>query len=196
MANYLTETRIDEIMTVVEDLIAEHGYEGVRVDQIAKAARTSTATIYRNWGSKSGLAVGLLAEGAVARSRQTPDTGSLISDLHALIDTGSDVRVRGIRILISIALAMRDDEDLARAYREKGLPALVGVVDAVVQRAVVRGEIDRDVPVLGLLTTLILSPLVVSGFLLDGDVGAAEGHEFIDLVIAPLLRPHLTRRAG
>lgn len=194
MANVLSHERITEIQQVVFDLIAEHGYEAVRIDQIAKAACTSTATVYRNWGSKSGLVMSLFAAEAERGVADFPDTGSLLGDLHADVDFRAAVIPSAVRFLASIALAMRDDEELAAAYRRHALPVFRQVLDEIVARAVRRGEIAPDAPILQHLLLLQVAPWVVSDLIFAEQFDAARMHAYVDDVIAPLLaattQPH------
>ena len=187
MANHLSPERIREIKLVVFGLVAEHGYDAVRIDQIAKAAHVSTATIYRNWGSKSALVVSVFTDKHGADAGDCIDTGSLLGDMHAMVDARADVLEVGIRYLVSITTAMRRDEELATAYREQALPAIIGMNEGIVQRAVDRGELAADDPVVRHITTLSITPWVVSGVLRGEQMTAAGAHEFIDTVIAPLL---------
>lgn len=187
MANHLSADRIREIHHIVFELVAEHGYDAVRIDQIAKAAHVSTATIYRNWGSKSALVISVFTADEGRERDNVVDTGSLLGDLHALIDVRADLLELGLRFLVSITLAMRRDEELAAAYRERALPAIVGANEAIVQRAIARGELDADSPIVSRITSLSITPWVVSGLLLGEPMSADCAHEFIDVVIAPLV---------
>lgn len=187
MANHLTPERIREIHGIVFELVAEHGYDAVRIDQIAKAAHVSTATIYRNWGSKSALVISVFTSDEALEPEKVTDTGSLVGDLHAMIDARADVLELGVRFLVSITSAMRRDPELATAYREQALPAILGANGIVVERAIARGELDASDPIARLVTTLSITPWVVSGVLLGEQMTPAGAHEFVDVVIAPLV---------
>lgn len=185
MAQHLSPERIHEIYEVVFQLVAEHGYADVRIDQIAKAAHTSTATIYRHWGSKSKLVVGVLTADK-PDGDACLDTGSLLGDLHARADAVANELPTALRFLTSIALAASHDEELAASYREQGVPVIRRTLDSAVDRAVARGEIRADHPALGNLIPVLLAPHLVTRLLLMGTVTASDVHDYIDTVIAPL----------
>ena len=186
MAQHLPPHRIREIYDVVFALVAEHGYANVRIDQIAKAAHTSTATIYRHWGSKSKLVVGVLT--ADTHDEPDIDTGSLLGDLHAHVDAIGDDLPAAVRFLTSIALAASDDEELSRSYREHGVPVIRHSLDAAIERAITRGELAADHPAIAHLVPLLLAPHVVTRLLLMVTVTPADTHAYIDSVIPPLLQ--------
>ncbi|RFU42524.1 TetR/AcrR family transcriptional regulator [Actinomadura logoneensis] len=48
------------VLAAAERLFAEHGPEGVSMDQVATAAGVGKGTLFRRFGDKSGLAVALL----------------------------------------------------------------------------------------------------------------------------------------
>ncbi|MGW1773927.1 TetR/AcrR family transcriptional regulator [Streptomyces sp. NPDC002104] len=50
----------DRILTVAAELFGEHGVENVSLDAIAARAGVGKGTLFRRFGSKSGLAVALL----------------------------------------------------------------------------------------------------------------------------------------
>src|SRR3954468_11431835 len=50
------------ILEVTSELVAEHGIEGVSMDDVARAACVGTGTLYRRFGDRAGLAFALLDE--------------------------------------------------------------------------------------------------------------------------------------
>jgi AcrR family transcriptional regulator len=48
------------ILEVTETLVAEHGIEGVSMEDVARAACVGTGTLYRRFGDRAGLAFALL----------------------------------------------------------------------------------------------------------------------------------------
>jgi AcrR family transcriptional regulator len=52
----------EKILYAAATLVAEHGIEHVSVDDIARAARVGTGTVYRRFGDRAGLALALLDE--------------------------------------------------------------------------------------------------------------------------------------
>src|SRR4051812_41985819 len=50
------------ILEVTSELVAEHGIDGVSMDDVARAACVGTGTLYRRFGDRAGLAFALLDE--------------------------------------------------------------------------------------------------------------------------------------
>ena len=79
------EPRADRaILTAALELIAEHGVQALRVDDVASQAGVGKASIYRRYRSKDQLvteAVGALVDEEIA----IPDSGSTRHDLLVLM---------------------------------------------------------------------------------------------------------------
>jgi AcrR family transcriptional regulator len=63
--------------------LAEHGYAGLTVENVAERSGVHKTTVYRRWGGVDGLLVDALAA-AGEDTWTAPDTGALASDLRAL----------------------------------------------------------------------------------------------------------------
>ncbi|GAB2559019.1 TetR/AcrR family transcriptional regulator [Kribbella endophytica] len=72
-----------EVLTAVEQELAEHGYDGLTVDGVAARSGVHRTTIYRRWKTVDALLVDLLEAGQDDTWTPT-DTGSLTTDLVAL----------------------------------------------------------------------------------------------------------------
>jgi AcrR family transcriptional regulator len=132
------------IAAAVFQLLAEVGYRGLTMDEVAFTAGVGKAAIYRRWCSKEDLLVSFLAvasEGLVA----TPDTGSLRGDLLAYMTSTADVLAdaagRATRAVIG---AMADEPAIADAYRRSNLPHWDGVLSQILDRAAQRGEVAPE----------------------------------------------------
>ncbi|MEE2677279.1 MAG: TetR/AcrR family transcriptional regulator [Myxococcota bacterium] len=158
------------IIAATLELLAEAGYEGVRVAQVARRAGVSKATMYRRWPTKTQLVVAALR---TTPPLQPVDTGSLADDLEALL-----VQFLAIvdatplaGVLAALAAERRRDPDLARVLdpfvRERTRPLVESM-----QRAVARGEIPPTVD-LDLAASLAGGPIltrVLFGGATDPDV--------------------------
>ncbi|MET9959842.1 TetR/AcrR family transcriptional regulator [Streptomyces sp. NPDC006326] len=67
------------------ELLAEHGYDGLTIEAVARAAGVNKTTIYRWWPSKPALVRATVLH-ARALDISVPDTGSLRGDLVALVE--------------------------------------------------------------------------------------------------------------
>jgi AcrR family transcriptional regulator len=140
--NPATETAILE---AARALLAEKGYAGFSIDEVARRAGAGKPTIYRWWPSKADLFIAVYVAdkaGAIA----LPDTAVFADDLVAYTadlwrfwrESASGAAFRAL-----IAEAQASDPALA-ALREKFLPdRLVGLED-LFGRAAARGEIAAD----------------------------------------------------
>ncbi len=74
-----------ELLAVTLELLRQHGYDGLTVDDVAAGGRASKATVYRSWPTKAELVLAAFIEG-VQSDDDPPDTGTLRGDLVALGD--------------------------------------------------------------------------------------------------------------
>ncbi|MBO0870980.1 MAG: helix-turn-helix transcriptional regulator, partial [Micromonosporaceae bacterium] len=80
----LSAEREQEILRAAYGLLAEVGYEALRLDAVAARARASKATLYRHWSRKAKL-VADAVRSCHASTMDAPDTGTLRGDLLALL---------------------------------------------------------------------------------------------------------------
>jgi len=129
------------------------------MDEIARRARASKATLYRRWSSKAALIIdAIVAQRAANGPKQLPDTGSLKGDIEAIIavipereaDTG-----RHFAVLVGVVNAASHDPALRSAVSEHVLGRPRRLLRPMLERAVARGEIpagrDLDLIVNSLL---------------------------------------------
>lgn len=133
-------------------LFMAEGYAGVSMDEIARAAGVSKATLYAYFASKERLFASLLGEACAISG---PNSA-------ALLDTGTDVRAtltelagRGLRFMLEerslaiyrvvMAESVRFPE-LGRAYYERGPAAGRHVLAAWLERQMAAGRLRRSDP--------------------------------------------------
>jgi AcrR family transcriptional regulator len=181
----LTEGRLLELYTLTLELIAERGYEKLTMDQIAEATKSSKATLYRQWGSKSALVVEALQ--CVGGTEQAlPDTGSLRGDLMAMVSRGEG-QEHDADLLAAIMHAVRQDDELAGAVRTQILEPGRENIRSLVRRAVERGEIAADAPGLAFADYVFIAPIVLH-HLLEGEEPSPDFlRRYIDGALLPAL---------
>ena len=123
--------------------LTERGYDELTIDAVATRAGTSRAVLYRRWPSKQDLVLAALTHHVKADPVATPDTGSLRGDVVALLREANKVRPRLVTQLLT---------RLGGFYAEAGtnlaelsiyvLGGRDAILDAVIERAVARGEIE------------------------------------------------------
>jgi AcrR family transcriptional regulator len=184
--------RVAAICDAALELLQDVGYDRLTVDAVAARAHASKATLYRHWPQgKAQLVV------AALKSRSTPpvvctDTGSLRSDLLALLGTvAASLTREDLGLMAGLLLAMRSDEELAAAVRKQILEDKENLAERLIARAEARGEQVRpDAAALlhDLLPALLFTHPLLHGALIDDP--------YIKHVVDDVLLPVLTYRAA
>jgi AcrR family transcriptional regulator len=184
----LSDDRLVELYTGTLQLVAEHGYEKLTMDQIAEATKSSKATLYRQWGSKSALVVEAMRCVGGAEE-ELPDTGTLRGDLMDLVDR-SEGQDKDPDLLTAIMHAVRQDAELAEAVRTEILEPGRERIRTVIQRAVDRGEIAPDCPALPFVDYIFIAPIVLH-HLIEGEEPQPEFlRRYFDGALLPALGIH------
>jgi len=107
------------VLRAAGDLVAEHGIAQLDLAEVAARAGVGRTTVYRRWGTVSGLVADLLTDMA-QQSLPRADTGSLLGDLAAnallVARTLADQR-QGALFAAMIAAATRDERAAAALHR-------------------------------------------------------------------------------
>src|SRR4029453_17126372 len=98
-------------------LLAERGFDGLELPEVAVRAGVNASTVYRRWGSKTRLVGEALLERARPLS-PTPDTGALRTDRERLfLGGGALLRPPSVRALFEVLLSEseRPSPEIAQA---------------------------------------------------------------------------------
>ncbi|GAA4821893.1 TetR/AcrR family transcriptional regulator [Actinomycetospora corticicola] len=142
-------SRDTAILTAALEVLAEHGYERMTMDQVARRAGAGKATLYRRWPSKSDLVVQAVAQfDRMPTLDELPDTGSLRGDLLALMrpQTPDDER-RTLALASGMASLLPADPALAEVAGTALVEPFVASQRLLIRRAIERGEVRDDVDV-------------------------------------------------
>jgi AcrR family transcriptional regulator len=184
----MSAERLLELYAGTLRLVAERGYDNVTMDQVAEATRSSKATLYRQWGSKSALVVEAL-QCVGGTEQRLPDTGSLRGDLMAMVDRTEDAE-HDTDMLAAIMNAVRQDEELAAAVRTQILAPGRERIREVIARAVERGEVAADSPGLAFADYVFIAPIVLH-HLLEGEEPTSDFlRRYVDGAFLPALGIH------
>ncbi|MFE5191381.1 TetR/AcrR family transcriptional regulator [Streptomyces sp. NPDC056628] len=163
------------VLRAAGDALAEHGFHGLDLADVARRAEVGKTTVYRRWGSVTALVADLLAEMA-EESSPREETGSALGDLRAnatlVRRTLSDPR-QGPLFRAVVAAAACDDRTagaLRRFYEVR-----VAEWAPCVEQAVARGEFPAGTDARAVVRA-VSAPLYY-GLLTTGtppDVPAAE----------------------
>lgn len=174
-------------------LLAEVGYAGVTVAEVARRASTVPPTVYRRHDNLQALVYATLRREFAALTGARPaETGSLRGDLIAFAQAIAGILTpQRAAVTAGLLLPMRHDQVLASTVRD-GLTAL-GEANwgTLVTRAVDRGDLDARAENLGFLSQIAPSMFFHQMMLMRLPVDDA----FIEQVVDGVLLPALTAAA-
>ena len=177
-----------EILAVTLDALSEHGYEQVTLDLVALRTGRAKTTVYRRWPTKLDLVVAAVrAVGPPPEAPDRPDTGSVRSHQLALVATprlgGPE---RRLVLFDGLAAAARSHPALAEVVRTTVTAPYVGVYEVLLERALVRGQIEAShAGSLALVAQVI--PAMASQRRATGPVGRDYFVDVVDHVVQPSL---------
>lgn len=138
-----SEASRQAILAAAVEELQDKGYAAVTVDAIAAKAGTGKQTIYRWWPSKADVVLEALLDLAEARI-VVPDHGDLRADLEEFL--AATFRQRGQRpVLVGLMAQAVLDPAFGAAFRDRFLFARRAALRTILDRAVERGEIARNV---------------------------------------------------
>ncbi|HEY9368908.1 TetR/AcrR family transcriptional regulator [Streptomyces sp.] len=179
------DARIGEaVVAATRELLAERGYAGLTVDAVAARAGVGKAAIYRRFETKQEMAFA-----AVVHDLTLPpsrDTGSLAGDLAVLLGeiVASTAAPAPRAVLPAILVEMDADAALADRFRRTFLAREQAGIRALLERAVVRGEL-AGLPDVELAHALLAGPVFACVFLL-GRAEAGASRELVAALVPPV----------
>jgi AcrR family transcriptional regulator len=141
----LDPDREQAILRATLEVLAETGYDALRLDLVATRAKASKATLYKYWPGKTDLVVAAVRcyeqTGLIARI----DTGSLRGDLLAVLRGIQDTMTGPTgQIMTGVMIAMQRDPQLAEAVRASILEDRQHIIARMLDRAIARGELPAE----------------------------------------------------
>jgi len=125
------------------DELSEKGYDGFTIESVAERAHTSRAVVYRRWASKPEVVTAAVGRWASRAQVDVPDTGSLRGDLLAIFRRANATRAPYAMLMSARLGAYYAETGTSFAdLRETFLSGRTSAIDAVLDRAVARGEVD------------------------------------------------------
>ena len=165
----------------------EKGIDALTIAEVAARAGVHETSIYRRWGTKHALARDACVQyGEVALA--IPDTGSLRSDLVALLERlVAILRSSQGRTVLALSLSQHPHVVAARqGFWQRRFNSIRTVFD----KAVSRGEFPRHADPMALLETLI-APLYFRVLISGGPLENWPTNEMIDRMLTTYaVRPH------
>ncbi len=167
-------TDADEaILSATRELLAERGWEGMTLGDVAARAGVAKTTLYRRWPGKADLVVDAMAQlfaklRPVDAGSARADAAATISDLIALLALPE---TQGA-VLALAAHAVRDPK-LRNAVREKIIGQCRNIVRTGAARSAARGETNMKVHDPDLMFDIIAGTMIhrmlIAGETVDDD---------------------------
>ena len=183
------DERADRAMlSATLELMAEHGVDGLRTDDVADRARVGKATIYRRYRSKEELvaaAVGrLVSEITVPHEGLTREEGSTREDLLALMRGAVDLYTGALAagLMPSLVAAMRKSPELARTVREGFVAGRRTALREVLERGVARGDLASDLD-FELALDVLAGPLFYRLLITGGPIDDQLAQGVVELIL-------------
>ncbi|WP_406284648.1 TetR/AcrR family transcriptional regulator [Embleya sp. NBC_00896] len=160
----------EAVLRAAGDVLAEKGFAGLDLAEVAQRAEVGKTTVYRRWGSTTGLVADLLAEMAESSVART-ETGSLLGDLranaHLVRRTLTDARQGALfKAMIAAATCDARTADALHAF----YATRIGEWAPCVEQAIRRGEVPEGTDpheVIRAVSAPLYYRLVASGDPLD-----------------------------
>ncbi|GHC81650.1 TetR/AcrR family transcriptional regulator [Streptomyces flavofungini] len=163
--------------------LSDHGYPGLTIEYVAEHSGVHKTTLYRRWGGLEGLVADAL-DLAGEDTWTPPDTGSLEGDLRALahevVDAFADEsKAAAPTAFIAASFQSQRAADALRAFYSERFSRC----EAVIARAVERGEADRDTDAAALVRA-VSAPLMLRLFVTREPIDAALADQSAAVVLA------------
>jgi AcrR family transcriptional regulator len=184
-------SRDECIRRVVQELLAEVGYDRLTVDAVAARAHASKATIYRRWPSKAELVIDAVA--CMAPLPGPPDTGSVEGDLRQAFAHKGVTEELHLDLMSGLLTALPRNRDLAQVFRERFIAPRARAIRVIFERAVARGEIPPEQD-LDLLTSVFPAMVTHRALVVGRPVTLAYLRSVLEQVVLPLAGKQAPRR--
>lgn len=186
--------REDAILTSTIELLGEVGYEAMTMDAVAARAHASKATMYRRWRNKAALVTAALDSLDAEQNAAIPDTGTLRSDLVAVMKSARDRATPAyIATIHGLVIAARRDRALAASLRSHVENDELSPFQAVLRRAVEKKWLPADAPTS--LVHDVAEAMIVRQLQTGSPFDRAFISRVVDDVLLPLLRSKDRKRS-
>jgi AcrR family transcriptional regulator len=165
--------------------LAAVGYGSLSVEAVADRAGVHKTTVYRRWDNLGTLVVDAMLS-QLARDVPTPDTGTVVADLrallHAVVANITSPGAAGLlRALVGDAGQVPEIRDVGSAVWEERFAAARTIIGRGVERGELPPDTDADLMIEALIAPLYLR-LLVTDVPIDPD--------YADRVLDLVLRAH------
>ncbi|MEV6704232.1 TetR/AcrR family transcriptional regulator [Micromonospora wenchangensis] len=179
------------ITAAVLGILAEHGYEDVTFEAVARRCQTSKASLYRRWGSKRDMVIAAVKAGPARHSTSPlPQGATLREDLLALarrLDRTMAAGDTGTALML-LQAGLKDPE-LCDAIENSTGPTGARLPQPVIDAAVARGELPAGA------SPFAFEEVVGSVLLLRHANGLAVDDAYLSALVDTVVIPALVASA-
>jgi AcrR family transcriptional regulator len=175
------KTRL-EIMRAAYRLLKRKGLVAVNAHEIAQAAKVSTATLYRWWGSKEEIMLDACLEQVKPTLIFTDEASPLTSLRKFFLRAPDFLGSADGKVMASLITGIHDDETLRRLYLERFYLPRRKAQRQVIEQAVAAGELRSDTDP-ELLMDLLNGPLFFRWLQGHAPVTKQFSRELLDAVL-------------
>lgn len=165
-----------------------NGYAGLTLDAVATRALTSRPVISRRWPDRAQLALAAIRHVLNANPISVPDMGAVRAEMISLLQQSRDRgEATGVLAMSQIGDYLREANISPDDFKQSILAGEANLIDTIIRRAVVRGEIDEHklTPrIIQLVPDLLRHELIMT----RKPVSDATISEVIDTIFLPLVR--------
>jgi AcrR family transcriptional regulator len=135
------------ILSAALEAFIQEGYAGMSMEGVAARAGVGKTTIYRRWPSKQELLVAAIE--TLFEEFRVVDTGDLRADLTSIARQAQHflTETKAGEVLPRMVVEVTGGTQLGRAYFEKVMMPRLQAARAVLEGAMSRGELRRDLDV-------------------------------------------------
>jgi len=172
-----------DVHDAVVELLEEVDWDELSIPLIAERSGVHASTIYRRWGSVSGVIDDAVSE-ELARLAPVPDTGSLRGDLEAYATLVAENAAGRLGALFLRAAALRMKPNRSRRAdrgRRPALPSRAQEIQGMLDRASQRGEVA---PTPQELFEVVMAPIYLQALFFDQAVDADHARVLVDRLLA------------
>jgi AcrR family transcriptional regulator len=180
----ITPERELEFYEAVLDLLREGGYDALTMEGVAARTRCGKSTLYRQWRTKPQLVAAAL-RGTRCGALADVDTGTLAGDLRAVARSTGAGSVRDTPLMHALSHAALQTPELLLALREAVIQPEVSAINAMISRAVARGEVEGDNPAAEFVAAQMLGILRARPMLEGRYADEAYLTRFLEAAILP-----------
>ena len=138
----------ERLLAAAGAILARDGYNGLTMERVAAESGVAKTTLYRHWPTKAALCMDLYLAQA-ARELHDPDTGRVADDLRYVVNTVVRLQTRTIAgpALVGLIAEAQIDPSTRQAFLAEFAQRRRAITRMILERAIARGEVRRDVDV-------------------------------------------------